>query len=157
MIEKSEEEPEAMYDYLSKALDFYGINKCIIDKSLIPGYIASIGDEYSKEYDITVFTADNMYFQLVKEHVSVIKFKNGMNVLYDDAHIRERFKVFPSQYADFITLVGDKKTGLCSIDKISAKAAMILLERYGSIEGILSNYEYIRKLPIRVYVRTWKR
>lgn len=57
---------------------------------------------------------------------------------YDDAAVRARYAVPADRYADFAALRGDPSDGLPGVAGIGEKTAARLIERYGSLTGIIS-------------------
>ncbi len=52
--------------------------------------------------------------------------------------VREKYAVEASQYADFATLRGDASDGLPGVAGVGDKTAATLLQRFGSMAGILA-------------------
>lgn len=88
-----------------------------------------------------VVTGDRDLFQVVDDarDVTVLYLAQGMGkrVRVDEAWVRERYGISPSQYADFATLRGDASDGLPGVAGIGDKSAAALLATHGSLEGIL--------------------
>jgi 5'-3' exonuclease len=90
---------------------------------------------------VDVVTGDRDLFQLVDD-------ARGVRVLYiargvgkhervTDQVVVERYRVLPSQYADFATLRGDASDGLPGVSGIGEKTASSLLLRFGDLRGIV--------------------
>jgi 5'-3' exonuclease len=91
---------------------------------------------------VDVVTGDRDLFQLVDD-------KAGVRILYiakgvgnhervTDEVVVGKYRVLPSQYADFATLRGDASDGLPGVPGIGEKTAASLLLRFGDLRGIVA-------------------
>jgi 5'-3' exonuclease len=94
---------------------------------------------------VDVVTGDRDLFQLVDN-------AGGVRVLYiargvgkhermTDEAVVEKYRVLPSQYADFATMRGDASDGLPGVAGIGEKTAASLLLKYGDLRGIVAAAE----------------
>ena len=90
---------------------------------------------------VDVVTGDRDLFQLVDD-------AGGVRVLYiargvgnhervTDEVVVEKYRVLPSQYADFATMRGDASDGLPGVAGIGEKTAASLLLKFGDLRGIV--------------------
>jgi DNA polymerase-1 len=91
--------------------------------------------------EVLIFSADKDLFQLVDERIAVYhpKLKKKMG----RGDVKEFFGVFPEQIVDFLSLAGDASDNIPGIPGIGDKTATKLIDRFGSLEGILGNLEQI--------------
>jgi 5'-3' exonuclease len=91
---------------------------------------------------VDVVTGDRDLFQLVDD-------KAGVRILYiakgvgnhervTDEVVVGKYRVLPSQYADFATLRGDASDGLPGVPGIGEKTAASLLLKFGDLRGIVA-------------------
>lgn len=91
---------------------------------------------------VDVVTGDRDLFQLVDD-------AHGVRVLYiargvgnhervTDEVVVGKYRVLPSQYADFATLRGDASDGLPGVAGVGEKTAATLLLRFGDLAGIVA-------------------
>jgi len=96
----------------------------------------------SSKVPVDVVTGDRDLFQLVDD-------KHGVRVLYiargvgnhervTDHVVVEKYRVLPSQYADFATMRGDASDGLPGVAGIGEKTAASLLLAHGDLKGIVA-------------------
>lgn len=87
-----------------------------------------------------VVTGDLDALQLVTEQTEVIFFVKGLSQTkkYDIEAVKERYGLLPSQLIDYKTLLGDTSDNLPGIPGIGEKTALILLQKFGTVEGIFS-------------------
>ncbi|MFZ9061701.1 MAG: 5'-3' exonuclease, partial [Steroidobacteraceae bacterium] len=81
-----------------------------------------------------VSTGDKDLAQLVDEKVTLVNTMTGSRL--DEAGVKHKFDVLPSQIVDYLALVGDKIDDLPGVPGVGAKSAAALLGAFGSIEQI---------------------
>ncbi|MGC4879317.1 5'-3' exonuclease [Micromonospora sp. DT43] len=91
---------------------------------------------------VEVVSGDRDLFQLIDDTRDVRLLYVGRGVAKlddcDDAAVRARYGVPADRYADFAALRGDPSDGLPGVPGVGEKTAARLIERYGSIDGILA-------------------
>ncbi len=85
-----------------------------------------------------ILTADRDMYQCVDAHTQVIHLKSGSHEAVDVAGVQDRYGIAPAQVPDFIALRGDPSDGIPGAPGIGAKTAASLLNRFGSLEGLLA-------------------
>jgi 5'-3' exonuclease len=83
---------------------------------------------------VLIASADKDLLALVSDRVSAKSLTNG-GVL-GPAEVKEKFKVSPSQIADYLCLVGDASDNIKGAKGIGGVRASELLTRYGSLDGV---------------------
>jgi 5'-3' exonuclease len=85
---------------------------------------------------VDVVTGDRDLFQLVDDaaDVRVLYIARGVG---NHEVVVGKYRVLPSQYADFATLRGDTSDGLPGVAGIGEKTAASLLLSYGDLQGIV--------------------
>jgi 5'-3' exonuclease len=86
-----------------------------------------------------LFTGDRDMFQCVSAEVAVL-FPGGKDgpTLIDEAGVRERYGIEPSQVPDFIALRGDPSDGIPGARGIGEKTAREILRVHGSLEEAIA-------------------
>jgi 5'-3' exonuclease len=91
---------------------------------------------------IEVASGDRDLFQLIDDDRQVRVLYCGRGVakleVYDDATVRGRYGVPAAAYADFAALRGDPSDGLPGVPGVGEKTAARLVDRYGSLAGVLA-------------------
>ncbi len=91
---------------------------------------------------VDIVTGDRDLFQLVDDEADVrvlyIARGVGKHERITEDVVREKYAVEASQYADFATLRGDASDGLPGVTGVGDKTAATLLQRFGSMSGILA-------------------
>jgi 5'-3' exonuclease len=110
-----------------------------------PGYEADdvIGTYAAQEPGpIEVATGDRDLFQVIDDARGVRVLFCGKGVanleVYTDAAVRAKYGVPAAGYADFAALRGDPSDGLPGVPGVGEKTAARIVERYGSLDAILT-------------------
>lgn len=89
----------------------------------------------------TIVTADRDLLQVVHDpHVRVLLSRRGLSLsdAFDEALVKARWGVHPSQLVDVRALAGDASDAVPGLPGIGPKRAAQLVSRFGSVEGILA-------------------
>ena len=94
-------------------------------------------------YKTLLFTGDKDACQLVSPLTSVVNTKKGINdvVVLDPDGVEEKYGVTPSQFTDYLGLMGDTSDNIPGVPGIGPKTAMTILQKYGDIEGVYDHIE----------------
>jgi 5'-3' exonuclease len=84
---------------------------------------------------VCIWTPDKDLAQCVQGD-RVVQVDRRSNNIRNEAGVREKFGVDPSQIPDYLALVGDSADGYPGIPGIGAKTAARLIGKHGSIEGL---------------------
>lgn len=89
---------------------------------------------------VEVVSGDRDLFQLVDDGTTLLYCGRGVAKLEacDDAAVRAKYGVPASSYADFAALRGDPSDGLPGVAGVGEKTAARLIERYGSLDGVVA-------------------
>src|SRR3984893_306594 len=96
---------------------------------------------------VTIVTGDRDVFQLIDERdlVRVMATARGITEtkIYDRQAVVDRYGIPPELIPDFYGLKGDTSDNIPGIPGIGEKTASELIQRYGSLAGVLSHIEDI--------------
>ena len=94
----------------------------------------------------TIVTGDLDAVQLVDDRVHVLVPKRGMadTVLYDEAAVRQRYGLEPTQIPDFKALVGDTSDNIPGVKGIGEKTASRLLALYGDLDSLYQHLDELK-------------
>jgi DNA polymerase I len=94
---------------------------------------------------VMVVTGDRDAYQLVAPGVRVMSTSRGITEtkVYDTEAVRERYGVPPELITDLMGLRGDTSDNIPGVPGIGEKTATQLLQRFGSLEGVLASVEEI--------------
>jgi DNA polymerase-1 len=102
--------------------------------------------------DALLFTTDKDAFQLVGEHVAVLRplrGGKGENEVLDAAGVEKFFGVRPDQVVDLLALMGDASDNIPGVPGVGEKTALELIRAYGSLDGVYASLEKISKPKLR--------
>jgi DNA polymerase-1 len=94
---------------------------------------------------VMVVTGDRDAYQLVGEGIRVMSTSRGITEtkVYDKAAVEERYGVPPELITDLMGLRGDTSDNIPGVPGIGEKTATQLLQRFGSLEGVLGAVDEI--------------
>jgi DNA polymerase-1 len=136
------------------------------------GTLARQGEQ--KGLDVFIVSGDEDLFQLVDEHVRVLKPSRGANdpeVLCDVEKVKEILGVEPAQVVDWLALTGDPSDNIPGArplpgqepasatgkkrSYIGPKGATELMRRFGSLEKVLDSYDQVERQSYREALRDY--
>src|SRR3989440_4550112 len=94
--------------------------------------------------DVVVVTGDRDEYQLVEDpHVRVLYVRRGVSdyAEYDEAGIKERTGVTPTDYPQYAALRGDPSDNLPGVPGVGEKTAAKLINDYGDLDGVFANLD----------------
>ena len=105
--------------------------------------LGTLARQAAKHYDrIYIVTRDKDIAQLVDDKVSLLVDEKS-NEIWGPQEVKRKFGLLPTQIADYLALVGDKVDNIIGVEKIGAKTAVQLLEKYGSLASLMKKAEEI--------------
>lgn len=108
--------------------------------------LGTLSEQLKKNEDLRVVIAsgDMDTFQLVvDDKVVVYTLRKGNDVaLFNEEAVKTRYGFLPKQIPDYKGLAGDTSDNIVGIKGIGEKTATLVIQKYGSIEGM---YEVLRK------------
>jgi len=117
----------------------------------VPGYeaddvIATLARQASEAgIPVMIVSGDRDVYQLVRDGIRVMTTSRGVTdtKIYDHDGVIERYGVPPALVTDFIGLKGDTSDNIPGVPGIGDKTAAELLQRFGSLEGVLASVDEI--------------
>jgi len=93
-----------------------------------------------------IVSPDKDLLQLVDDAagIQVLNNRDG-DVWIDEAGVKERFGVKPTQVVDVLTLMGDASDNVKGVDGIGEKGARDLVEQYGNLDAILAHRSELKR------------
>jgi len=82
-----------------------------------------------------VSTGDKDLAQLVDRQVTLVNTMTGSRL--DEAGVKHKFDVLPSQMVDYLALVGDSADNIPGVPKVGPKTAAKWLNQYGTLDAIV--------------------
>ena len=88
-------------------------------------------------FEVAIVTGDKDFYQLVHDGLKVYNPKDD-GTWYDEAGVKEKFGVYPSQVVDVLALMGDSIDNIKGVPGIGDKGARDLIASYGTLEELLA-------------------
>jgi len=122
---------------LLKSLGIMNFEEHGIEADDICGTVAKIAG--AAGYDVTVYTSDKDYLQLIDANIRISLLKTGLSNMevMDDKTMMEKFGFAPLQIIDFKGLRGDASDNLPGIPGVGDKTAVKLIQEYGTFDKIV--------------------
>ncbi|HWX87757.1 MAG TPA: DNA polymerase I [Solirubrobacteraceae bacterium] len=125
-------------------VEAFGYRNVKLDGFEADDVIASLAEQARKAgVPVTIVTGDRDVFQLIDEQglVQVMATARGITEtkLYDRQAVIDRYGLPPELIPDFYGLKGDTSDNIPGIPGIGEKTASELIQRFGSLEGVLSH------------------
>ena len=110
----------------------------------IAGTIAKTAEKNG--YDVTIYTSDRDFLQLVSNRVTVQIIRKGLSDLVPMTPelVKETYGFEPIQIIDYKGLRGDSSDNLPGIPGIGEKTAVKLIEEFGSFDNIVEHASEIK-------------
>ncbi|MBI2378460.1 MAG: DNA polymerase I [Deltaproteobacteria bacterium] len=95
----------------------------------------------AKDMEVLIVSGDKDFCQLIGPHVRMLD--PIREVTYDSELVRKKWGVRPEQFVDLLALMGDDVDNVPGVPGIGQKGAAQLLEKHGSLDGILEKLEVL--------------
>ena len=105
--------------------------------------IASIINDYKKEYEIIISSSDKDFYQLISKNTKVFTYRGKVSKLWTEEEILKKYEFLPHNFSTFKALVGDQSDNIKGIKGIGPKTATLLIKKFGDINNIYKNIEKI--------------
>jgi DNA polymerase-1 len=134
------------WPHLMPLVEAFGYTNVRVEGYEADDVIASLVKQAREEgIEVVVVTGDRDAYQLVAEGVRVMSTSRGITEtkIYDRAAVEERYGVPPELICDLMGLRGDTSDNIPGVPGIGEKTATQLLQRFGSLEGVLESVDQI--------------
>ena len=101
----------------------------------------------SSALEVVIVTGDKDLMQLVGPHVTL--FDTMKNQRTGVAEVQKRFGVSPEKVVEIMGLTGDSIDNIRGVKGIGDKTAQILIQAFGSVDGLLASLDRLETLKIR--------
>jgi DNA polymerase-1 len=126
--------------HIERALKALGIPVIRVEGCEADDLIATITRQARAQgFDVAIVSNDKDLFQLVDDHVTVLRTQPREGVLRcDRSAVLERMGVEPTQIADFLALTGDSTDCIPGVPGVGPKTAAKLLSEHRDLESVLA-------------------
>src|SRR5215216_5289060 len=134
------------FPHLAPLAEAFGFHNVKVDGWEADDVIATLVRQ-AREADIPVMvvSGDRDVYQVVGDRVRVMTTSRGVTdtKIYDRDGVVDRYGVPPELVPDLIGLKGDTSDNIPGVPGVGDKTAAQLLQRFGSLEGVLDNVDEI--------------
>jgi len=107
--------------------------------------IASIAfDAKQKDLEVRIVSHDKDLYQLIDDD-RVYLFDPIKKTIVNEVKCFEKYGVYPSQFTDYQSLLGDSADNVPGVKGVGAKTAEALIKQFGDLDNIYKNLENIEK------------
>jgi DNA polymerase-1 len=134
------------WPHLMPLVEAFGYTNVRVEGYEADDVIASLVKQAREEgIEVMVVTGDRDAYQLVADGVRVMSTSRGITEtkIYDREAVEERYGVPPELICDLMGLRGDTSDNIPGVPGIGEKTATQLLQRFGSLEGVLENVDQV--------------
>lgn len=105
---------------------------------------------------VIIVSGDLDPLQLVDKKIKVLTLRKGISdtVLYDEKAVKSRYGLRPDQLIDYKALKGDASDNIPGIRGIGEKTAVELLQKYETLDNLLSHTKEIEKPKLKETLTT---
>lgn len=106
--------------------------------------IASIAhDAKDKDLEVRVVSHDKDLYQLIQENIYL--FDPIKKVIINEEQCFDKYGVYPNQFTDYQSLLGDSADNVPGVKGVGAKTAEALIKEFGTLDNIYENLENMPK------------
>ncbi len=137
--------------WIHRVLDALGISQMRVEGQEADDIIATVTRQAREAgLDVVIVTNDKDLFQLVDDHVTLLRSQpRGGMVHCDAAAVREKMGVEPAQVADLLGLMGDAVDCIPGVRGVGPKTAAQLLGEHHDLESVLAAADTVAKPKLR--------
>jgi len=129
--------------YLKQILKLWGIKVVKMPGFEADDIIATLAKKGKKEgFEVIIVTSDKDMMQLVEEDIYVLN--PVTEELYDKDKIKQKYGIYPEQFIDYLTMVGDTVDNIEGVKGVGPKTAEKLLNQYGNLKNILEHLDELK-------------
>ncbi|MBI5773043.1 MAG: hypothetical protein HZA89_04775 [Verrucomicrobia bacterium] len=98
---------------------------------------------------VVIASSDKDFMQLVTPRVGLLNPGDKSERIWTEAEVIAKTGVRPAQIVDWLSLVGDSVDNIPGVPGIGPKTATVLLQQFGSLEGIYAGLEEVKSDRVR--------
>lgn len=130
------------WPHLGPLVEAFGYANVRVEGYEADDVIATLaGQARARDIEVMIVTGDRDALQLVEPGVRIMATSRGITdtKIYDSDAVCARYGIGPELIPDFIGLKGDTSDAIPGVPGIGDKTAAELLNRFGSLEGVLEH------------------
>ena len=104
-------------------------------------------------HEVRIASNDKDFLQIIGPKIKMLRSTPKETVLVDEAWLKDRWAIQPSQVSDFLALIGDKVDNIPGAPGVGEKTATDLIRQFGSVENILNRLDEVPRPRVRESLR----
>lgn len=132
------ENPFTQLPMIKSSLDYLRIDYLEVQENETDDFIASLVSKYNEIFEYVIVSTDSDFLQLVDENIYLYVPRGKKSILYTPEEVINKYKVDPSRFVLFKSLVGDKTDNIKGVKGIGEITAAKILE-YNSIGNFMNS------------------
>ena len=145
----ADDNPFSQLPDIYRALDLMGIAHTETIDCETDDVLAAYARRYGDDTTVVIASQDSDFFQLITNHVHILRDRGETSVICDTAYIQSKFGISPCQYADFKSLTGDGSDNIKGVPGVGPKTAAALMTQFGTLEALIDHPEQITRPRLR--------
>ena len=142
------------FDELVSYLEAAGVASFCRDGVEADDYIACLSRHASAAgMAVVIASSDKDFMQLVSAQVGLLNPNDKSETVWTDEQVRAKTGVRPSQIVDWLALMGDSVDNIPGVPGVGPKTATNLLNRFGSVNGLLGRLDEVKQEKLRASLR----
>ena len=132
------------FKIIREAVDAFDITRIELEGYEADDLIATYAKFFDdKDWSVEIVSSDKDLMQLINNNIFM---KDPIkNKIIKENEVFEKFGVYPEKVIDVQTLTGDKVDNIPGAPGIGIKTAALLVNQFGSLKGILSDFKKIKQ------------
>lgn len=149
---RMEDNPFSQLPDIYAALDYLGVCHTETQDCEADDVLAAYALRLGQAHELVLSSFDSDLFQLITDHVTVLRYRGERTVLYTPETLREKLGIAPGQYACFKALTGDAADHIPGVPGVGPKTAARLLNAFGTLEGVIAQAGQIERPSLRAAI-----
>ncbi|MEI8062747.1 MAG: 5'-3' exonuclease H3TH domain-containing protein [Verrucomicrobiota bacterium] len=103
---------------------------------------------------VLIASNDKDFAQLVNDQIRLLQAGAQGDVILDAAAVQTKYGVRPAQFADLLSLIGDKVDNIPGVPGIGEKTALDLLRQFDNLDALLARIAEVERPKLRESLQT---
>jgi len=131
-------------EHIQRAFSILGVCSFKKDNYEADDVLGTLANIFKSEFEVVLISGDKDFIQLLDNGITI--YDPMKNRFIDEKFVYEKFGVKPSQFIDYLAIVGDGADNIPGVRGIGKIGAKNLLLEHKSLENIYKNIEKIKTL-----------
>tara|TARA_R110000868_G_scaffold218576_1_gene468978 strand:+ start:122145 stop:124883 length:2739 start_codon:yes stop_codon:yes gene_type:complete len=144
---EADEEMKQQIPMLDPLVESFGIPTIKVAGFEADDIIATLADKYHDDVEVIIVSSDKDLMQLVNNDVSMLDTMKDLHIKAEQ--VFDKFAVAPSKVIEVQSLIGDASDNIPGVKGIGPKTAAILIDQFGTLEGLYENIEQVAREKLK--------